>query len=61
MIVKIYNAYTNATETFNGQPEQVRAQLNARYSFLSRYQAQSLHEDLEKLSQQQALFVEASE
>jgi len=61
MKVKILNAYTNETETFQGEPEQVRDQLNARYQFLQRYENNTLQEDLERLAMQQAFFVSVEE
>lgn len=57
MKVTIFDVYTNETETFQGEPEQVRNQLNARYQFLERYDNDTLQEDLERLAAQQALFV----
>jgi hypothetical protein len=57
MKVEVFNAYTQHTDTFIGQPEQVREQLRAKYPFLSRYSAQSLHDELSNLSRQQAFFV----
>jgi hypothetical protein len=61
MKVKVYNIYTNETENFQGEPEQVRRQLMSRYEFLKRYQNQTLQEDIERLSIQQALMVNVEE
>jgi hypothetical protein len=58
MKVKVFNIYSDATQTFSGEPEQVRAQLNASFPFLGRYKNTSLQEDLTKLSQQQAYMVD---
>lgn len=58
MQVKVYNIYSDKTDVFQGEPEQVRNQLNARFDFLKRYQNQSLQDDLERLSMQQALMVD---
>ena len=57
MKVTIYNAYSEETKTFSGEPEQVREQLNDTYSFLKRYSHDSLQQDLTKLSQQQVFMV----
>jgi hypothetical protein len=57
MKVSVYSVYSDFTNTFQGEPEQIRNQLNATYSFLKRYKGKSLQEDLAKLSQQQALMV----
>jgi hypothetical protein len=57
MKVTVHNIYSNETETFQGTSEQIRNQLNAAYNFLARYKNASLQEDLTKLSQQQAYFV----
>ena len=61
MKVKVYNIYTNETENFQGEPEQVRQQLNSRFEFLKRYKNQTLQEDLERLSIQQALMINVEE
>ena len=61
MKVEIYNCYSEKTETFSGEADQVRNQLNERYDFLKRYGHGSLQQDLEKLSQQQALMLEVTE
>ena len=61
MKVKVYNAYSDTTETFQGSPEQIRNQLNITYEFLGRYNHNSLQEDLSKLSQQQAFFVKVED
>jgi hypothetical protein len=61
MKIEVYNCYSEKTETFSGEPEQVRNQLNERYDFLKRYEHGSLQQDLEKLSQQQSLFLEVTE
>jgi hypothetical protein len=57
MKVTIFDAYTEETSTFQGEPDQVRNQLNARYQFLKRYENDTLQDDLERLSEQQALFL----
>jgi hypothetical protein len=57
MKITVFNVYTDETKTFSGEPEQVRAQLNATYSFLGRYNHDSLQQDLTKLSQQQVFMV----
>jgi hypothetical protein len=57
MKVCVFNIYSDATQTFSGEPEQVRAQLNEAFPFLKRYNHASLQEDLVKLSQQQAYLV----
>jgi len=57
MKVSIYNIYSEETKTFQGEPEQVRNQLNDTYGFLARYGSDSLQGDLQKLSQQQCFMV----
>jgi hypothetical protein len=57
MKVSVYNIYSDSTEVFHGEPEQVRAQLNASYAFLARYGSQSLQDDLQQLSRAQAFIV----
>lgn len=58
MKVSIFNAYTEKTETFSGDPEQVRQQLLARYDYLANKKHATLDEDLSYLARQQALFVD---
>jgi hypothetical protein len=57
MRVSVYNIYSDATEVFEGEPEDVRRQINAKYSHLSKYGHKSLLEDIRKLGNTQALFV----
>jgi hypothetical protein len=57
MKVTVYHIYSEATDTYSGQPDQVRAQLNAAFLFLQKYKNDSLQKDLTKLSQQQSLMV----
>jgi hypothetical protein len=57
MVVKIFNIYSGSTDTFQGEAEQVRNQLNDTYGFLARYGSDSLQDDLSKLSQQQCFMV----
>ena len=57
----VYHIYSGDTDTYQGEPDQVRAQLNAAFPFLSHYNNSSLQEDLERLSQQQALMLSVEE
>lgn len=61
MRVSIYNIYSDATEIFEGEPEDVRRQINAKYSYLANYGHKSLQEDIRKLGNTQALFVTVEE
>jgi hypothetical protein len=57
MVITVYNIYSEKTNTYTGEPEQVRSQLQSAYPFLARYENQSLQEDLQDLSRQQALML----
>jgi len=57
MRVSVYNIYSDATEVFEGKPEDVRRQIKAKYSHLAKYGHKSLQEDIRKLGSTQALFV----
>ena len=57
MKVIIYSIYSGDTDTYQGEPDQIRNQLTAAYPFLKRYNNMSLQQDLRKLSEQQALMV----
>ena len=61
MKISVYNVYSDKTETFQGEPEQLRNQLASAYPFLSKYKNDSLQQDLQKLSQQQALMLSVEE
>ena len=61
MRVEVYDVYSEQTQAFSGEPEQVRQQLLAHYNFLKRYENASLTEDLAALSRQQAYFVEVKQ
>lgn len=61
MKVTVYHVYGDRTETFQGAPEEVRRQINARFGYLAKYGHKSLQEDLEKLGNTQAFFVEVED
>ena len=62
MKVSVHNVYSQSERTFNGSPEQVVNQLKLHYTFLRRYKdVDTLQEILQKLSEQQALFVSVEE
>jgi hypothetical protein len=61
MTIKIYNVYSKNTNTFHGEPEQIKNQLTEAYGFLSRYGCQTLQDVLQQLSQQQSLMLEVTE
>jgi hypothetical protein len=56
MKISVYNIYTDTTENFIGEPEQVHAQLLMKYPFL-RTQNKTLKQDIEYLAMQQAFMV----
>jgi hypothetical protein len=61
MIVKVTNLYSEKTDTFAGEPEQIRSELRARYDWLQRYGYATLQQELEKLGQAQAYHVEVTQ
>lgn len=61
MKVTVHNVYSENTDTYTGEPDQIREQLLQKYYFLKRYNNASLSDDLRKLSQQQAYFIKVEE
>jgi len=61
MTVKVTNLYSEQTETFQGEPEQVRSELRARFDWLLQYGYSTLQQELEKLSETQAFQVEVTQ
>ena len=61
MTVKVTNLYSEKTDTFTGEPEQIRSELRARYDWLQRYGYATLQQELEKLGQAQAYHVEVTQ
>jgi hypothetical protein len=57
MRIEVYNAYSEETQIFEGDDEEVRKQINASFSYLARYGHTSLEEDIKKLGNTQAFFV----
>lgn len=57
MRIEVYSVYGGTTEVFEGNDEDVRKQINARFSYLARYRHTSLEEDIQKLGNTQAFFV----
>jgi UDP-N-acetylmuramate-alanine ligase len=57
MIVKVTNLYSEHTDTFKGEPEQIRSEIRARFDWLQRYGCATLQQELEKLGQAQAYHV----
>ena len=57
MKVSVYHIYSGDTDTYTGEVDQLRNQLNAAFPFLKKYNGASLQDDLRKLSEQQALIV----
>ena len=57
MVVKVTNLYSEHTDTFKGEPEQIRSELRARYEWLQRYGYATLQQELEKLGQAQVYHV----
>ena len=60
MTVKVTNIYSEETQTFKGEPEQIRSELRARYEWLQNYGYSTLQQELEKLGNAQAYNVEVS-
>jgi hypothetical protein len=61
MKITIHNVYGDYDETFQGEPDDVRKRINARFSFLAKYGHKSLQEDIRRLANTQALFVSVEE
>ena len=62
MKVSVYNIYSKNTNTFQGEPDQIKNQLNDRYShILERYGCVTLQHILQKLSEQQSMMLEVTE
>ena len=61
MIVSVKNLYSEQTETFKGEPEQIRSELRDRFDWLLRYGYSTLQQELEKLSETQAFQVEVQQ
>jgi hypothetical protein len=57
MKITIYHVYGGHSETFQGEPEDLRKQLNSRFSHLASYAHKSLEEDIAKLASAQAFIV----
>jgi hypothetical protein len=56
MKISIHNIYTDETENFTGDPQQIHNQLKMRYPFL-RNKNNTLQQDVEYLAAQQAFMV----
>jgi hypothetical protein len=61
MVVKVTNLYSEHTDTFKGEPEQIRSELRARYDWLQRYGYATLQQELSKLGEAQAYHVEVEQ
>jgi hypothetical protein len=61
MTVKVENLYSGKTETFQGESEQIRSELRARFNWLLRYGYSTLQQELQKLSETQAFQVEVTQ
>jgi hypothetical protein len=61
MRIEVYSVYGETTEVFEGDDEEVRKQINARFGYLARYRHTSLDEDIQKLGSTQAFFVKVKE
>jgi hypothetical protein len=57
MRLTVYQIYSEETEVFEGEDEEVRKQINARFPYLANYGHTSLEEDIKKLGNTQAFFV----
>jgi hypothetical protein len=61
MTVKVTNLYSEHSDTFQGEPEQIRSELRAKFDWLQRYGYATLQQELEKLGEAQAYQVEVSQ
>lgn len=61
MIVKVTNLYSDETQTFQGEPEQIRSELRARFEWLQNYGYATLQQELSKLGEAQAYQVQVSQ
>lgn len=56
--VTVYECYSDQTENYQGTEDEVRQQLVQAHPWLANYGHVSLREDLNKLGQSQAFFID---